>query len=119
MLRRKDTLTTLVDFEEHTFEGYSEPESLVRKKSNLSGGSTMWQARLVLSTLNPKSKEAKELRTSIRKGDIERADALLDSIYSGRPEAKGRKATPSSSPKSTTLTTVLPPSPRWHKLEVS
>ena len=118
MPTRRETLTTLVDFHDRSFDEYSEPTSIVRRKANLSGGMTMWQARLVLSTLEPKSKNAEELRSAIRRGDMERADALLEAVYSHRVDGPHRQTSPSSGPKSVMLTTLLPPCPQFRKLEV-
>jgi hypothetical protein len=121
MTTRREALTTLIDFEEKSFDHHSEPESLVRKKKlDLSGGTTMWQARLVLSTLDPESTWAAELRQAIRRGDIEGADQLLDLIYARNNHHGGNPAS-STGPKSQTasaLGTVLPPEPLWDKLEV-
>jgi len=75
----------------------------------------MWQARLVLSTLEPKSAWASRLRTAIRRGDEPLADQLLDEIYarnSNRTESTAAEQQPlASGPVSRTNTTVLPPAP--------
>jgi hypothetical protein len=115
MTGRRESLTTLIDFESRHFETTEEPDSLVQKKSDLSGGRTMWQARLVLSTLDPTSHWAAELRNTIRTGDICRADALLDAIYA-RNNTKS-PITPGAGPRSQVMSTVLPPAPQWRKLE--
>lgn len=96
-----------------------EPCSTIRQ-SDLSGGPTMWQARLVLSTLDQETQWAKRLRRAIRAGNAVLADALLDDIY-----ARGSKAQASQPPGSTerpglasrTLTTVLPPAPSSFRRE--
>lgn len=117
MTSSRESLTTLIDFESRSFEGTMEPESLVKKKSDMSGGRTMWQARLVLSTLDPDSHWAAELRATIRRGDMERADALLDAIYA-RNNTRSQAPAPPTSTRSQVMNTVLPPCPHWQKLEV-
>ena len=113
----REAQTTLIDFEGDTFEEQTEPKSLVKKKSDLSGGTTMWQARLVLSTLEPQSKWATELRGAIRRGDTRAADELLDLIYA-RNTGPGARPSEMTVRKSQPQSTVLPPSPHWQKLEV-
>ena len=112
----REALTTITDFTENAIESEAEPRTQVRGKK-LSGGATMWQARLVLSTLDPTSGWATQLRTAIRQGDDAEADTLLDAIYA-------RNSTPPEEHRSTPVSmmaptsgstsshpTVLPPSP--------
>lgn len=113
----REATTTIADFNDSKMGLDQEPRTEVRAKK-LSGGATMWQARLVLSTLDPRSEWATRLRMAIRQGNELAADALLDSIYarnsnsSEAPEAPTESmVAPASSPMSSHATTVLPPSP--------
>lgn len=47
---------------------------------------TLWQARLVLSTLDPRGPTAGRLRTAIRNGNASLVQVLLDAIYEERSE---------------------------------
>ncbi len=111
MTTRREAISTVADLSNTGIEAFEEPDSIVRKKPDLSGGATMWQARLVLSTLDQQSAWAQRLRSAIREGNAEVADELLDAIY-----ARNTNPTPMAAPgkpafTSETSTTVLPPSP--------
>ncbi len=86
-----------------------EPLSGVKQKG-LAGGATMWQARLVLSTLSPQSAWASRLRTAIRQGDGGLADQILDAIY-GRNTKSYLAPAPEAERRPISNTTVLPPCP--------
>lgn len=75
---------------------------------------TMWEARLVLSTLDPAGPWAGPLRASIRAGNRPEVDRLLASIYAER-ETEASAAEPEVpeplSSRPVAKCTVLPPSP--------
>ena len=107
----REVTSTISDFTESKKSPPS--ERMPTEHSNrLSGGTTMWQARLVLSTLDQRGQWATRLRNAIRRGDEELADNLLDAIYarnSTPPRSHAESSPPT--PSSRTNTTVLPPSP--------
>lgn len=75
---------------------------------------TMWEARLVLSTLDPTGQWAGPLRASIRAGSRTEVDRILASIYADRQTASGSAEPESPEPLSSrpvAKCTVLPPSP--------
>lgn len=112
----REATTTIADFNDSKMGLDQEPRTEVRAKK-LSGGATMWQARLVLSTLDPRSDWATRLRMAIRQGNETAADNLLDLIYARNSKAPEAPEPPTESmvaPASSSIsahTTVLPPSP--------
>jgi hypothetical protein len=75
---------------------------------------TMWEARLVLSTLDPSGPWAPRLRSAIRQGNRSVVDALLAAVYKERNALEPRAASePPPGPVSRPIVkcTVLPPSP--------
>jgi hypothetical protein len=75
---------------------------------------TMWEARLVLSTLEPAGPWAARLRSAIRQGNRYVVDAILAAVYAERgPVARHASAPPPAVPSSRPIAkcTVLPPSP--------
>lgn len=113
MTTRREALSTAIDLSETDppEESFVEPASSVRQ--NLSGGPTMWQARLVLSTLDQNTEWAQRLRSAIRQGNAAVADGLLDQIYA-RNTSRSEPA-PRASYLSENSTTLLPPSPSRKK----
>lgn len=74
---------------------------------------TMWEARLVLSTLDPAGPWAGPLRAAIRSGNRPEVDRILASVYAARESDVGAapdSAQPLSS-RPVAKCTVLPPSP--------
>lgn len=92
--------TTIADFTENAIASEEEPGTQVRGKK-LSGGATMWQARLVLSTLDPAGAWATKLRLAIRQGDEKEADGLLDAIYA-------RNSSPTQAPQAAPVSMIAP-----------
>lgn len=75
---------------------------------------TMWEARLVLSTLDPSGPWAGPLRAAIRTGNRAEVDRLLASIYAERSGDSGARHPDGPAPLSSrpvAKCTVLPPSP--------
>jgi hypothetical protein len=74
----------------------------------------MWEARLVLSTLDPAGNWAGPLRAAIRAGNRHEVDRLLAAIYDERSVDSAPESTPELMPLSSrpvAKCTVLPPSP--------
>lgn len=113
MAKARELTDTIADFEGTADLEQSEPATFARR-AGLSGGETMWQARLVLSTLPPKSQLSKHLRTCIRRGDKEAADHILEDIYAHADEVDARPPVSGAWPVATrdsNSCTVLPPCP--------
>jgi hypothetical protein len=75
---------------------------------------TMWEARLVLSTLDPTGPWASRLRAAIRQGNRHVVDAILAAVYNERgPVARQSSLPPpaASSSRPIKKCAVLPPSP--------
>ncbi len=72
---------------------------------------TLWQARLVLSTLDPRGPTAGRLRTAIRNGNTSLVQVLRDAIYEERSEGSVVSEPPnaSASVRPVTRSTMLPP----------
>lgn len=111
MTTHREAFSTIADLNNTGIETVEEPNSVVRRTADLSGGATMWQARLVLSTLDQTSAWAQRLRSAIREGNAEIADALLDAIYARNTNPSPMAAPGKPSFTSETSTTVLPPAP--------
>lgn len=75
----------------------------------------MWQARLVLSTLDQKTEWAQRLRRAIRQGNAELADQLLDQLYARNNSQTENE--PRSYVASENSTTLLPPAPAYFRRE--
>jgi len=74
---------------------------------------TMWEARLVLSTLDPSGTWAPRLRTAIREGNRTVVDAVLAAVYKERDSVRPER-TPSDPPpgpvsRPIVKCTVIPP----------
>lgn len=72
---------------------------------------TLWQARLVLSTLDPRGPTAGRLRTAIRNGNSSLVQVLLDAIYEERSESGPASEAPVETPsvRPVMRSTMLPP----------
>lgn len=74
---------------------------------------TMWEARLVLSTLDPSGTWASPLRAAIRGGNRPEVDRILAAVYAERASDTGDAEVDSAPLSSRPIVkcTVLPPSP--------
>jgi|GEM_PF-1417797 len=91
----------------------TEPTTGIRRKPPSSN--TLWQARLVLSTLEPRDIWSGRLRLAIRQGDTALVDSLLDAIYAERStggvaaERESQVNAPISQTVVRAASTMLPP----------